>query len=389
MLSTCNDLASSEKALYRSGLAQWQAPQRPGQERLSPAYTRLSPDELEARIWTSKRRLGERLVILGHHYQRDEVIKYADFRGDSFKLSQLAAARSEAEYILFCGVHFMAESADILSGPQQQVILPNLSAGCSMADMATIDDVEACWSDVSRVCGPATIPVTYMNSAANLKAFCGRHGGIVCTSSNADKVLRWAFARGERVLFFPDQHLGRNTGVKMGIPLDEMQVWDPRQPLGGNSAGELRQARIILWKGHCSVHARFKVEQIEAARQEDAAVKILVHPECTLDVVQQADFIGSTEFIVQTIEQAPPGTSWGVATEINLVKRLANEHPDKRIFCLDPIVCPCSTMYRIHPAFIAWALDNLIEGRVVNRIQVPDEIATQARTALSRMLAVA
>ena len=389
MLSTCNDLASSEKALYSSGRAQWQAPQRPGQERLSPAYTRLSQEELEAKVWESKRQLGARLVVLGHHYQRDEVIKFADFRGDSFKLSQLAAARSEAEYILFCGVHFMAESADILSGPQQQVILPNLSAGCSMADMATIDDVEACWADVTRVCGTSTIPVTYMNSAANLKAFCGRHGGIVCTSSNADKVLRWAFAQGERVLFFPDQHLGRNTGAKMGIPLDQMQVWDPRQPLGGNPAAALREARIILWKGHCSVHARFTAEQIAGARQEDAAVNVLVHPECTLDVVQSADFVGSTEFIVRTIEQAAPGTSWAVGTEINLVKRLANEHPDKRIFCLDPIVCPCSTMYRIHPAFLAWALDNLVAGRVVNRIEVPPAIADQARTALNRMLAVA
>lgn len=389
MLSTCNDLASSEKALYQSGRAQWQAPQRPGQERLSAAYTRLSQPELEAKVWESKRQLGERLIILGHHYQRDEVIKFADFRGDSFKLSQLAAARSEAEFILFCGVHFMAESADILSGPHQQVILPNLSAGCSMADMATIDDVEACWADVTRVCGKETIPVTYMNSAANLKAFCGRHGGIVCTSSNADKVLRWAFARGERVLFFPDQHLGRNTGAKMGIPLTEMQVWDPRQPLGGNSVADLRQARIILWKGHCSVHARFAVEQIKGARQEDAAVNVLVHPECTLDVVQSADFVGSTEFIVQTIERAAPGSSWAVATEINLVKRLAREHPDKRIFCLDPIVCPCSTMYRIHPAFLAWALDHLVAGRVVNRIEVPVTIAEQARTALNRMLAVA
>jgi quinolinate synthase len=389
MLSTCNDLASSEKALYSSGRAQWQAPQRPGQERLSAAYTRLSPEEIAAKVWENKRQLGDRLVVLGHHYQRDEVIKFADFRGDSFKLSQLAAARGDAEYILFCGVHFMAESADILSGPHQQVILPNLSAGCSMADMATIDDVEACWADVSRVCGESTIPVTYMNSAANLKAFCGRHGGIVCTSSNADKVLRWAFARGERVLFFPDQHLGRNTGAKMGIPLEQMQVWDPRQPLGGNSADALREARIVLWKGHCSVHARFTAEQIAGARQEDAAVNVLVHPECTLDVVQRADFVGSTEFIVRTIEQAASGTSWAVGTEINLVRRLANEHPDKRIFCLDPIVCPCSTMYRIHPAFLAWALDNLVAGRVVNRVEVPAEIADQARTALNRMLAVA
>jgi quinolinate synthase len=242
---------------------------------------------------------------------------------------------------------------------------------------------------VTRICGEGTVPVTYMNSAANLKAFCGRHGGIVCTSSNADKVLRWAFERGERVMFFPDQHLGRNTGVKMGIPLERMRVWDPRQPLGGNGAAELREARIILWKGHCSVHQRFTVEQIEAARREDPAVKVLVHPECTLEVVRQADYVGSTEYIVKTIEGAAPGTSWAVGTEINLVKRLAKEHPEQRIFCLDPIVCPCSTMYRIHPAYVAWALDNLVEGRVVNRITVPADIAAAARTALDRMLAVA
>ena len=389
MLNTCNDLASAERTLYQSGAALWQAPKRPGQERLTPEYTRLSQAELDERIWASRRKLGDRLVVLGHHYQRDDVIKFADFRGDSFKLSQLAASKKDAEYILFCGVHFMAESADILSGPQQQVILPNLSAGCSMADMANIHDVEACWSEVLRICGPDTIPVTYMNSAANLKAFCGRNGGIVCTSSNADRVLRWAFERGERVLFFPDQHLGRNTGYKMGIPLDQMRVWDPRQPLGGNSADELRQSRILLWKGHCSVHQRFTVEQVEQACREDSAVNILVHPEVPLEVVLRADYVGSTEYIIRTVEAAAPGTSWAIGTEINLVKRLAKEHPDKRIACLDPIVCPCSTMYRIHPAFIAWALDNLCEGRVVNRIQVPEEVAAQARTALDRMLAVA
>ena len=389
MLNTCNDLASSERALYRAGAAVWQAPVRPGQERLSPAYTRLSQDELDAKIRANKRLLGERLVILGHHYQRDDVIKFADFRGDSFKLSRLAAGRRQAEYLLFCGVHFMAESADILSGPHQQVILPNLAAGCSMADMATIDDVEACWSEVERVGEGATVPVTYMNSAANLKAFCGRHGGIVCTSSNADQVLRWAFGRGRRVLFFPDQHLGRNTGVKLGIPLEEMRVWDPRQPLGGNSAAALRAARILLWKGHCSVHQRFTVAQVEAARREDPTVRILVHPECPLEVVQLADEVGSTEAIITAVERAAPGTSWAVGTEINLVKRLAREHPEQRIACLDPIVCPCSTMYRIHPAFVAWALDNLAEGRVVNRIAVPEPIARDARTALDRMLAVA
>jgi len=389
MLNTCNDLASAERILYRSGAARWQAPQRPGQERLSPAYTRLSQAELDERIRDRRRELGTRLVVLGHHYQRDDVIKFADFRGDSLKLSQLAATRTEAEFILFCGVHFMAESADILSGPHQQVILPNLSAGCSMADMANIHDVEACCSDVTRICGEGTIPVTYMNSAADLKAFCGRNGGIVCTSSNADRVLRWAFDRGDRVLFFPDQHLGRNTGFKMSIPLEQMQVWDPRLLLGGHAVADLRSARILLWKGHCSVHNRFTVEQVQQARQDDPAVKILVHPECVLDVVRLADYVGSTEYIIQKVEAAAPGTSWAIGTEINLVKRLANEHPDMRVSCLDPIVCPCSTMYRIHPAFIAWVLDNLCEGRIVNRIRVADEVAEQARTALDRMLAVA
>jgi quinolinate synthase len=389
MLDTCTDLASAEKALYRAGMAQWQAPQRPGQERLSPAYTRLAPLELEERIARRRGELGNRLVILGHHYQRDEIIKHADFRGDSFKLSQLAASRSEAEFIVFCGVHFMAESADILSASHQQVILPNLTAGCSMADMANIADVEACWSDVARIHGAGTVPVTYMNSAANLKGFCGAHGGIVCTSSNAEKVLQWAFERGDQVLFFPDQHLGRNTAVKMGVRLDQMIVWNPRLPLGGNASAQVRSARIILWKGHCSVHQRFTVEQIDQFRRNDPSVNVLVHPECTLQVVQQADYVGSTEYIVKVIDQAPAGSSWAVGTEINLVRRLANEHPDKTIACLDPIICPCSTMYRIHPAFLAWTLDNLAEGKVVNRIRVPDEVASDARTALARMLAVA
>ncbi len=389
MLNTCNDLVSAEKALYAAQTAIWQAPKRPGQERLSPTYTRLSPLELDQRIFEAKRLLGDQLVILGHHYQRDEIIKFADFRGDSFKLSQLAASRHGAEFIVFCGVHFMAESADILSAAHQKVILPNLSAGCSMADMANIGDVESCWNAVQRVCGDGNVPVTYMNSAANLKAFCGRNGGVVCTSTNAASVLKWAFERGERVLFFPDQHLGRNTAFGMGIPLDRMVVWDPKLPLGGNSEEQLRSASIILWKGHCSVHQRFTVEQVLHARQQVPDVSILVHPEVPLDVVQHADYVGSTEFIIRTVEQAPSGSAWAVGTEINLVKRLATEHPDKTVFCLDPIVCPCSTMYRIHPAFVAWALDRLLVGEVVNQIVVPPDIAQDARVALNRMLALA
>jgi quinolinate synthase len=388
MLSTCNDLASSEKALYSSGRAQWQAPQRPGQERLSAAYTRLSPEEIAAKVWENKRQLGDRLVVLGHHYQRDEVINFADFRGDSFKLSQLAAARSEAEYILFCGVHFMAESADILSGPQQQVILPNLSAGCSMADMATIDDVEACWADVTRVCGESTIPVTYMNSAANLKAFCGRHGGIVCTSSNADKVLRWAFAQGERVLFFPDQHLGRNTGFTMGYGEADMRVWNPLHERGGLEERDVKDATLLLWKGHCSVHQRFRPAHVEAARAEHPGIEIIVHPECAHDVVEVADRVGSTERIQGWVRAAAPGSTLAIGTEIHMVQRLAREHADKTIVSLDPLICPCSTMFRIDAPHLAWVLENLVAGTVVNQIVVDDDTATWARTALERMLAI-
>jgi quinolinate synthase len=361
----------------------------PVQEPLPEFYFQASEAETADRIAAAKALLGERLVILGHHYQRDEIIRWADYTGDSYKLSVLASQRKEADFIVFCGVHFMAESADILSQPNQVVILPNLTAGCSMADMADIGQVEDCWAQLSAVMDEKIIPITYMNSAANLKAFVGERDGAVCTSTNARGVMEWGFEQGPKLLFFPDQHLGRNTGVKMGIPLDEMVVWDPWQELGGNSEEALRHARVILWKGHCSVHGRFKLEQVEQARAMFPGIKVIVHPECTLEVVQAADCDGSTEFIIKTIDAAPAGSQWAVATEINLVNRLAKAHPEQRIFCLDPIVCPCSTMYRIHPAYLRWVLDNLLDGRVVNRIAVPDQIAHWARVALDRMLAIA
>ena len=374
-------------------------PRHAGAERadaIPREYALMDADELDRRITAARAKLGSRLVILGHHYQRDEVIKYADARGDSFKLAQFAAAHPEAEYILFCGVHFMAESADILSGPRQTVILPNPAAGCSMADMANIAEVEECWEALDTLYGDEVadgdlqpvIPVTYMNSAANLKAFCGRHGGIVCTSSNADKVMAWAFARGRRVLFFPDEHLGRNTALKMGIREDQIVVWNQRLDFGGIEDDEtLMGAKVILWKGWCSTHARFTVEQIEQARREYPGVRVLVHPECRHEVVAAADLNGSTEFISKAVAEAPAGTVWAIGTEINLVRRLANEHPDQTIFCLDPVVCPCSTMYRIHPAYIAWVLEELVAGRVVNQVRVDDETARWARVALERMLA--
>jgi quinolinate synthase len=361
-------------------------------------YALMSAEELDRRIAAARATLGTRLVILGHHYQRDEIIQYADARGDSFKLAQFAAARPEADYILFCGVHFMAESADILSGAHQTVILPNPAAGCSMADMASIAEVEECWEaldelfhdEVTGAEGEAqpVIPVTYMNSAADLKAFCGRNGGIVCTSSNAEKVLRWAFARGRRVLFFPDEHLGRNTAITLGVSEDQIVVWNQREDFGGIADdATLVNARVILWKGWCSTHQRFSAEQIAQARREYPGVRVVVHPECRREVVAAADENGSTEYIVKVIEQSPAGTVWAVGTEVNLVKRLANEHPDKTIFCLDPIVCPCSTMYRIHPAYLAWVLDELVDGRVVNQVSVDGETAQWAKVALERMLA--
>ena len=368
----------------------------PHQGTLPREYREASKEELDLRIRAAKAALGERLVILGHFYQRDEVVKYADFIGDSFQLAQATKTRDKAEYIVFCGVHFMAETADMLSRPDQAVILPNLAAGCSMADMADLDAVEDAWEELTAVFGSEpdaegrapVIPVTYMNSSAALKAFCGRHGGVVCTSSNARTVLEWAFARGQRVLFFPDQHLGRNTAKAMGVPLEQMPIWHPEKHLGGNSEHKLRESRVILWHGFCSVHKRFSVEQIAMARHRHPGVKVIVHPECTMEVVDAADAAGSTDFIRKAIEAAPAGSTFAIGTEINLVQRLANEHPDMTIFCLDSVVCPCSTMYRIHPSYVAWVLEGLERGEVLNRIAVPEEIARDARVALERMLAL-
>jgi len=361
------------------------------QKDIPEQYWGLDGPALAACIAEARRKLGTRCVVLGHHYQREDIVQFADYKGDSFNLARWAAERPESEFIVFCGVHFMAESASILSQPHQKVILPNMSAGCSMADMADPEDVYACWDELAEAGITGIVPITYMNSAASLKAFCGRNGGIVCTSSNAAKVYDWAFERGEKLLFFPDQHLGRNTGLKHGIPLEEMVVWDytlPYGSLGGNTKEQLEQAKVILWKGHCSVHLRFSVAQIEKARREHPNIKVIVHPECRMEVVQAADLDGSTEFIARTITEAPPGSKFAVGTEINLVSRLARENPDKLVFCLDPVVCPCATMYRIHPAYLAWALDELAAGRIVNQVQVDDETAKYARIALERMLAV-
>jgi quinolinate synthase len=360
------------------------------QQDIPRQYLELKPEELDQRIRAARAWLGKRLVVLGHHYQRDEVIQYADFTGDSFKLAQHAAAQREAEFVLFCGVHFMAESADVLTRPEVKVILPNMAAGCSMADMADPDDVYAAWDHITGIVGDSAkvIPITYMNSAASLKAFVGEREGIVCTSSNAPKTFEYAFARGEKILFFPDQHLGRNTGFEMGIPLDEMVLWNWRLPDGGLTREQIERAKVILWQGHCSTHQRFSVEQIEKARREHPGIKVIVHPECKWEVVQAADDSGSTEKIIKTVSSASAGTSWAVGTEINLVNRLAHENPDKTIFCLDPVVCPCSTMYRIHPAYLAWVLEGLVEGHVINEIRVDDETRKWSLVALERMLAL-
>jgi quinolinate synthase len=346
-------------------------------------------DEVQKRIVRAKRELGQRLVVLGHHYQRDEVIVHADVTGDSFKLAQAAAARPQAEYIVFCGVHFMAESADVLSGPAQTVLLPDLGAGCTMADMAAIDQVEAAWGDVTTVVGGEVLPVTYMNSTADLKAFVGRHGGAVCTSSNARAVLEWAFRRTPRVLFFPDQHLGRNTGHRMGIPLENMPVWDPYEDAGGLSDAEVRGARMLLWKGHCSVHNRFTPDMVDRRRLEIPGVKIIVHPECRFEVAQRADAIGSTEGILRTVRESPVGSRWAVGTELNMVNRLAREvAPAKQVVSLDDCFCLCSTMFRIDPPHLLWVLEGLLDGEVRNPVRVEEATAREARTALERMLAI-
>lgn len=362
------------------------------QQDIPQEYWDLSGGELIERLAVARRRLGSQVIVLGHHYQREDIIQFADFRGDSFKLARWAAEHPETEYIVFCGVHFMAESADILAASHQKVMLPNMTAGCSMADMADPDDVFACWDELEGAGLAAdTVPVTYVNSAASLKAFCGRHGGIVCTSSNAVAVLQWAFERGRRALFFPDQHLGRNSGLKLAIGLEEMPLWDYHRPfgsLGGNAPEQLERSRVILWKGHCSVHQRFTVQQIERARREYPGIRVVVHPECRMEVVQAADCDGSTEFIVRQVTDSPPGSQWAVGTEINLVHRLAVENPDKLAFCLDPVVCPCSTMYRVHPAYLCWVIEQLAEGRVVNQVNVDEETARYAKVALDRMLSV-
>ncbi|WP_154096364.1 quinolinate synthase NadA [Microbacterium testaceum] len=369
----------------------------PRQGELPQEYRDASDDELDARVRAAKQTLGDRVVVLGHFYQREEVVRHADYVGDSFQLANAAKERPEAEAIVFCGVHFMAETADLLSRPDQAVILPNLAAGCSMADMADIDQVEECWEQLEDVLGDLetpdaeglvpVIPVTYMNSSAAIKGFVGRHGGIVCTSSNARTVLEWAFARGRRVLFFPDQHLGRNTAKAMGVPLEQMPMWNPRKPLGGSTAEVIEDSRVILWHGFCSVHRRFTVDQIDKARAEHPGVRVIVHPECPMDVVDAADEAGSTDIIRKAIAAATEPTTFAIGTEINLVQRLAAQYPQHEIFCLDPVVCPCSTMYRIHPGYLAWVLESLVAGEVVNRITVPADVAAPATVALERMLA--
>ncbi len=349
------------------------------------SYLLIPDTSLDERNARAKAALGNRVVILGHHYQRDEVVRFADFCGDSLKLSQ-QAGQSRAEFIVFCGVHFMAESADILRQPHQKVILPDLNAGCSMADMADIDQVETCWEQLQEVGELKVVPVTYMNSTAAIKAFTGRQGGAVCTSSNAAAVMRWSFERGEKVLFLPDEHLGRNTAYRMGIPLEEMAVWDPRKDLGGLPEDKLRRARVLLWKGYCSVHQRFLPEHVERVRREHPGIRVIAHPECRWDVCERADEIGSTEGILKTITASPPGSKWAVATEIHLVNRLAHQHPDKLVISLDPNVCVCTTMFRISPQHLCWVLENLVAGRMVNQITVDRETRRWARLALERML---
>ncbi len=359
------------------------------QHPLPERYTDASPEDLTARISAAKAALGERVFILGHHYQRDEVMRWADARGDSYRLSVLGQQHSEADYIVFCGVHFMAESADILAGPHQQVVLPDLNAGCSMADMADLDEVEEAWEALGRVIDvEQLVPITYMNSSAALKAFVGRHGGSVCTSTNARAVLEWALARGTKVLFFPDQHLGRNTGMAMGFGEADMRVWDPRRDLGGLTELDCKSATFLLWKGHCSVHQRFRPEHIAAFRAEHPGGIVLAHPECSHEVCALADQVGSTDFIIKAVEAAAPGAVIGVGTEIHLVNRLDAEHADKTVVSLDPLVCPCSTMFRIDAPHLCWVLENLVEGNVVNRIVVDDDTKQWARVALERMLEI-
>lgn len=358
--------------------------------RLITEYQGQSAEELYRRIAAAKQALAEKVMILGHNYQRDEVIQHADFRGDSLLLSKLAAERSERPYIVFCGVHFMAETADILSRSQQTVILPDMAAGCSMADMAAIEQVDQCWEALGRVVPveETVMPAVYVNSAAVLKAFCGEHGGITCTSSNAKAVIEWSWARREKILFFPDEHLGRNTANKMGIPREQMIVWDPHQPNGGNTKEAIKRAKLILWKGHCSVHQMFQPAHVDHFRKQYPDGTVIVHPECHENVVNKADLIGSTEFIIRTVTAAPAGTTWAVGTELNLVNRLKHELTDKKVFFLSSTVCQCATMFRIDAAHLCWAMENLAEGQVVNHIVVPDDDKRWAKVALDRMMAI-
>jgi len=356
---------------------------------LPEKYLGLSDAEMDARIQAAKAQLGNRLVILGHHYQRDEVIRFADYTGDSFKLARQIASRPEADFIVFCGVHFMAESADVLCAPHQQVILPDLAAGCSMADMASPDQLETCWEELVQMGMTGVVPVTYINSAAAIKAFVGERGGTVCTSSNAAATLEWAFARGEKILFLPDQHLGRNTAYKMGIPLEEMVVWDPNEIFGGLDVEQVARAKMILWKGHCSVHTRFSVPQIRNIRKQHPGVRVIVHPEVPWEVVREADDDGSTEYIIKQVKSGPSGSVWAVGTEVHLVNRLAQEvAPDKTVLSLDQFGCLCSTMFRVSPNHLLWILEELIEGRVHNRIVVPEQQKHWNRVALDRMLSI-
>jgi len=364
---------------------------------LPDRYLGLPDAEMDARIGAARQKLGRRLLVLGHHYQRDEVIKFADYTGDSFRLARHVAAQPEADYIVFCGVHFMAESADVLGAPHQQVILPDLAAGCSMADMVAPDQLENCWEELTqmgvtarRSSGQAgVVPVTYINSAAAIKAFVGERGGTVCTSSNAAATLKWAFARGEKVLFLPDQHLGRNTAYKMGIALDEMVVWDPNEIFGGLDPDQVARAKVILWMGHCSVHTRFSVKQIEGIRKQHPGVRVIVHPEVPWEVVQAADDSGSTEYIIKTITDSPVGSVWAVGTEVHLVNRLANDlAPERTVLSLDRFGCLCSTMFRVSPNHLLWILEELVDGRVHNRIVVPDDQKHWTRVALDRMLSI-
>ena len=350
----------------------------------------LSDPKLVERAQIARAALGDRALVLGHHYQRDEVIDFADITGDSFKLAQAAAAKSTAEYIIFCGVHFMAESADILTSNDQKVVLPDLAAGCSMADMATANQVDKCWQDLETAgVASKTIPVTYMNSSAAIKSFTGEHGGTICTSSNAKKTMEWALSKGEKILFLPDQHLGRNTAVlSLGLTLEDCVLWNPWKPMGGLTIEEIQAAKIILWRGHCSVHGRFTKESVDEVRNRLRGVQVLVHPECQHEVVRSADVVGSTEFIIKTVEASPAGRKWAIGTELNLVSRLAKNNPDKQIVFLDKTVCYCSTMNRIDLPHLVWAMESLVSGNLVNQIKVDEDVAKYSKLALERMLSL-